>query len=109
MKGKTLTLSDDAGNTHTISITDDEVELYAMLTGECGLSPAAACGAIGNWEQECGINSIRSVATKGVIWYGGGIMQWTPGTKHENWARDNGFAVTYGVGKQTLHTLNTRL
>ena len=92
MKGKTLTLSDDAGNTHTISITDDEVELYAMLTGECGLSPAAACGAIGNWEQECGINSIRSVATKGVIWYGGGIMQWTPGTKHENWARDNGFA-----------------
>lgn len=92
MKGKTLTLSDDAGNTHTISITDDEVELYAMLTGECGLSPAAACGAIGNWEQECGINSIRSVATKGVIWYGGGIMQWTPGSKHENWARDNGFA-----------------
>lgn len=92
MKGKTLTLSDDAGNTHTISITDDEVELYAMLTGECGLSPAAACGAIGNWEQECGINSIRSVATKGVIYYGGGIMQWTPGSKHENWARDNGFA-----------------
>ena len=92
MKGKTLTLTDDAGNTHTISITDDEVELYAMLTGECGLSPAAACGAIGNWEQECGINSIRSVATKGVIYYGGGIMQWTPGSKHENWARDNGFA-----------------
>lgn len=91
-KGKTLTMSDDAGNTHTISITDDEVELYAMLTGECGLSPAAACGAIGNWEQECGINSIRSVATKGVIWYGGGIMQWTPGSKHENWARENGFA-----------------
>ena len=92
MKGKTLTLSDDAGNTHTISITDDEVELYAMLTGECGLSPAAACGAIGNWEQECGINSIKSVATRGVIYYGGGIMQWTPGSKHENWARDNGFA-----------------
>jgi murein DD-endopeptidase MepM/ murein hydrolase activator NlpD len=92
MKGKSLTLTDDVGNTHTISITDDEVELYAMLTGECGLSPAAACGAIGNWEQECGINSIKNIATKGVIYYGGGIMQWTPGSKHENWARDNGFS-----------------
>ena len=89
--GKSLTLSDGKGNTHTIKITEDEAELYSMLTNDCGLSPAAACGAIGNWEQECGINSIREVATRGVIYYGGGIMQWTPGDKHTNWAAQNGY------------------
>ena len=89
--GKSLTMSDGKGNTHTIKITQDEVELYSMLTSECGLSPAAACGAIGNWEQECGINRIKEIATRGVIAYGGGIMQWTPGSKHTEWAESNGF------------------
>lgn len=89
--GKSLTMSDGKGNTHTIKITEDEVELYSMLTSECGLSPAAACGAIGNWEQECGINRIKEIATRGVIAYGGGIMQWTPGSKHTSWAESNGF------------------
>lgn len=90
--GKELTMSDGKGNTHTIKITEDEVELYNMLTTECGLSPAAACGAIGNWEQECGINRIKETAIKGVIAYGGGIMQWTPGSKHTNWAASHGFS-----------------
>ena len=89
--GKSLTMSDGKGNTHTIKITEDEVDLYSMLTGDCGLSAAAACGAIGNWEQECGINSIREIATKGVIYYGGGLMQWTPGDKHTTWAAQNGY------------------
>ena len=89
--GKSLTLSDGKGNTHTIKITQDEVDMYSMLTGDCGLSPAAACGAMGNWEQECGINSVREIACKGVIYYGGGIMQWTPGDKHTTWAAQNGY------------------
>lgn len=89
--GKSLTMSDGKGNTHTIKITQDEVELYSMLVNDCGLSPAAACGAIGNWEQECGINSIRKIATRGVIYYGGGLMQWTPGSKHTKWASEHGF------------------
>lgn len=90
--GKSLTMTDEAGNTRTVKITQDEVEIYNMLTKECGLSAAAACGALGNWEIECGINSIREIATKGVIYYGGGIMQWTPGDKHTNWAAKHGYA-----------------
>lgn len=89
--GKSLTMSDGKGNTHTIKITQDEVDMYSMLTGDCGLSAAAACGAMGNWEQECGINSVREIACKGVIYYGGGIMQWTPGDKHTTWAAQNGY------------------
>lgn len=95
MLGKSLTLSRNNGKgdlTMTIAITEDEVELYNMLTSECGLNSAVACGILGNWEEECGINSIRSTATKGVIYYGGGIMQWTPGDKHVNWAKANGFS-----------------
>lgn len=95
MLGKSLTLSRNNGKgdlTMTITITEDEVELYNMLTSECNLNSAVACGIIGNWEEECGINSIRSIATKGVIYYGGGIMQWTPGSKHVNWAKANGFS-----------------
>lgn len=94
MLGKSLTLSRNNGKgdlTMTIAITEDEVELYDMLTTECGLNAAVACGVLANWENECGINSIRSIATKGVIYYGGGIMQWTPGDKHVNWAKANGF------------------
>ena len=89
--GKSLSMSDNYGNNFTITITQDEVDLYSMLTLDCGLSHAAACGAIGNWEQECYINQIRDTATKGVILYGGGIMQWTPGSKHTNWASSHGF------------------
>ena len=89
--GKSLTMTDEAGNTRTVKITQDEVEIYNMLTKECGLSAAAACGALGNWEVECGINSIREIATKGVIYYGGGLMQWTPGDKHTSWASKHGY------------------
>lgn len=95
MLGKSLTLSRNNGKgdyTMTIAITQDEVELYDMLTGECGLNAAVACGIIGNWEEECGINSIQATAIKGKIYYGGGIMQWTPPDKHVTWANSNGFS-----------------
>lgn len=95
MLGKSLTLSRNNGKgdlSMTIAITQDEVELYDMLTGECGLNAAVACGIIGNWEEECGINSIQATAIKGKIYYGGGIMQWTPPDKHVTWANSNGFS-----------------
>ena len=94
MLGKSLTLSRNNGKgdlTMTIAITEDEVELYDMLTRECGLNAAVACGVLANWEEECGINSIKKTATRGVISYGGGIMQWTPGSVHTSWAKENGF------------------
>lgn len=94
MLGKSLTLSRNNGKgdlTMTIAITEDEVELYDMLTRECGLNAAVACGVLANWEEECGINSIKKTATRGVISYGGGIMQWTPGSVHTSWAEENGF------------------
>ena len=89
--GKSLTLSDDMGNTLTLKITQDEVDLYSMLTMDCGMNHAVACGIIGNWEQECGANSIKATAIKGKIIAGGGLMQWTPPSKHESWASSNGY------------------
>lgn len=87
MLGKSLTLSRNNGKgdlTMTIAITEDEVELYDMLTRECGLNAAVACGILANWEEENGINSIKKTATRGVITYGGGIMQWTPASGQKN-------------------------
>lgn len=97
MLGKKLTMSRSGGlngstYTLTIAITEDEVELYNMLTAECGLNAACACGVLGNWEEENGINSIKTTATKGIIYYGGGIMQWTDsgaGNPHLNWIKSH--------------------
>ncbi len=91
MLGYSLTLQDEYGRDFSLSITEDEAELYEMLTGECSLNSACSCGVIANWEQECGINQIRKTATKGKVTYGGGIMQWTPPTKHTQWASENGY------------------
>ena len=90
-KGKRLTMTDKFGRKFSISITDDEVELFDMLTTKGKFNSAVACGILANWECECGINTIKSVATRGVIRYGGGIMQWTPGDKHVAWARSHGY------------------
>ena len=95
MLGKSLTMSRNNGKadlTLTIGITEDEVELYDMLTDECGLNAAVACGVLSNWEFECGINRIKEIATKGTVAAGGGIMQWTPPSKHIEWANANGFS-----------------
>ena len=97
MLGKKLTMSRSGGlngatHTLTIAITEDEVELYNMLTAECGLNAACACGVLGNWQEENGINSIKATATKGIIYYGGGIMQWTDsgaGNPHLNWIKNH--------------------
>ena len=101
--GKSLSMSDNYGNSYTITVTQDEVDLYSMLTMDCGLSHAAACGALGNWEVECYVNKIRSTATKGVIAYGGGIMQWTPGSKHTNWASSHGFSDVWSWEANIAH------
>lgn len=86
MLGKSLTLSRNNGKgdlSMTITINEDMVELYDMLTGECGLNAAVACGVLSNWIAECGQN-IKATATKGVIAYGGGLMQWTPSNGQRN-------------------------
>lgn len=91
--GKSLTMSDNSGNTRTMVINQDVVDLYNALTS-IGCTPAVACGCIGNWVQECGggTTEIKKTAIKGKIYYGGGLMQWTPASKHESWARQNGHA-----------------
>ena len=92
MLGKKLSMKDKYGRTFSISITEDEAELYDMLTNKGGFNSACACGIIANWECECGINRIRKVACKGRITDGGGLMQWTPPSKHVAWANKNGYS-----------------
>ena len=96
MLGKQLTLERNNGKgsiSKTVAITEDEIDLYDMLTSECGLNSAVACGILANWEEENGINSIKQVATKGIIsGGGGGLMQWTDsgnGNPHLNWIKDH--------------------
>ena len=84
--GKSLTRTEN-GHEFSMSITQDEVDVYNTIVN-AGISPAVACGCIGNFEVECGVNRLKEVATQGVINYGGGIMQWTDsgeGNPHLNW------------------------
>jgi hypothetical protein len=91
MIGKGLSIKDSFGRTFSIKITEDEAELYDILTSKCKFNSAVACGIISNWEVECGLNTIRKVACKGRVTYGGGLMQWTPPDKHIVWANKHGY------------------
>lgn len=92
-KSYTATLE---GESVTLTMDEGGAEIYSFLVNECGCSTAAACGAIGNWVQECGggtIENIKPVALKGYIAEGGGLMQWTlPWNDHPAWARAHGFS-----------------
>ena len=89
--GYSLSSTDEFGNTRTLKITQDEADCFNALAAE-GLGAPACCGAIGNFEAECGQNRLREIATRGQITYGGGLMQWTPPSKHIEWASKNGFS-----------------
>jgi hypothetical protein len=92
-KSYTATLE---GESVTLTMDEGGAEIYSFLVNDCGCSTAAACGAIGNWVQECGggtIENIKPVALKGYIAEGGGLMQWTlPYNDHPAWARAHGFS-----------------
>ena len=92
-KSYTATLE---GESVTLTMDEGGAEIYSFLVNDCGCSTAAACGAIGNWVQECGggtIENIKPVALKGYIAEGGGLMQWTlPWNDHPAWAKSHGFS-----------------
>ena len=95
--GKSFTATLE-GETMTLTMDKGGAELYTFLTDECGCSTAAACGAIGNWVQECGghtIENIKPVALKGYIYEGGGLMQWTDYkgvNPHLSWCASHGYS-----------------
>jgi hypothetical protein len=93
--GKSYTATRE-GESVTLTMDEGGAEIYSLLVNECGCSTAAACGAIGNWVQECGggtIENIKPVALKGYIAEGGGLMQWTlPWNDHPTWAKAHGFS-----------------
>jgi len=88
--GKTASFSDDYGNTFDITIEQEHIDVFNACK-ECGCSDAAACGVLGNLHQETGGTGERLrhwAENHGE--YGGGIMQWTPWTKHVDWANSHG-------------------
>ena len=90
--GKTATRSDNYGNTFKVTIEQEHIDIFNQCKA-CGCSDAAACGVLGNIHQETGGSGakIKKIA-EGVRGKGGGIMQWTPPSKHESWAQSNGYS-----------------
>ena len=81
-----------AGTTSTLSTAQMDKNakyVYDFLTGSGGFTKQAACGVLGNMQQESKINpgiwEILPSTAKGY-----GLVQWTGATKFLNWAKDNG-------------------
>lgn len=62
-----------------------------------GFTKQAACGVLGNMEQECGMNP--------AVWqvwhntkYGYGLAQWSPATDFLNWAAEQGYIAQATAG-----------
>jgi murein DD-endopeptidase MepM/ murein hydrolase activator NlpD len=84
--GQTASYTNDVGDTYTVTIEQEHIDIFNKCR-EAGCSDAAACGVLGNLHQETG-----GTGEKLRYWacnhgtYGGGIMQWTPWSKHVDWA-----------------------
>ncbi|MGN1392417.1 MAG: phage tail tip lysozyme, partial [Succinivibrionaceae bacterium] len=67
-----------------------------------GFSPAAAAGCIGNFVQECGLIR-KNIHVRESNKNNGGIIGWTPFTKHENWCAKNGVSNPESLESQLKH------
>jgi len=87
--GQTASYTNDVGDTFTVTIEQEHIDIFVKCRS-CGCSDAAACGVLGNLHQETG-----GTGEKLKYWamnhtqYGGGIMQWTPWSKHVDWAAEH--------------------
>ena len=84
--GKSASYTNDVGDTFTVTVEQEHIDIFNKCRA-CGCSDAAACGVLGNLHQETGGTGekLRYWATNHTN-YGGGIMQWTPWSKHVDWA-----------------------